>query len=403
VAVLFDKKQRSGKKAGTKTAAGGLVRCAALQDADQATHIPYRETTKEDAMQGWAVVENGKPLKEIEVPMPEPAGTQVLLRVTHCGVCHSDLYFQDGHYDLGGGKQLSLAARGVKLPLIPGHEVVGEVVAIGPDAQGVALGQQSIVFPWAGCGNCNRCRAGDEQLCAAPRSLGIMRHGGYGSHVLVDRPEHLVAFGDIDPALAATYACSGLTAYSAVHKLMPLPPGEAVVLMGAGGLGLAAISILHAFGCGKVVVVDVSEEKLALARAAGAMAAVNGRGDNLADALRAAAGGPVAGVIDFVGSSETAQAGIEVLSKGGSYIPVGLYGGEITLALPLIPLRAISIRGSYTGNLAELKALVELAQSGALTPMHVECMAHSAPNMALDRLRRGDAAGRLVLEAGRAP
>ena len=312
-------------------------------------------------MQGWAVVENGKPLKEIEVPMPEPAGTQVLLRVTHCGVCHSDLYFQDGHYDLGGGKQLSLAARGVKLPLIPGHEVVGEVVAIGPDAQGVALGQQSIVFPWAGCGNCNRCRAGDEQLCAAPRSLGIMRHGGYGSHVLVDRPEHLVAFGDIDPALAATYACSGLTAYSAVHKLLPLPPGEAVVLMGAGGLGLAAISILHAFGCGKVVVVDVSEEKLALARAAG--------------------------VIDFVGSSETAQAGIEVLSKGGSYIPVGLYGGEITLALPLIPLRAISIRGSYTGNLAELKALVELAQSGALMPMHVECMAHSAPNMALDRLR----------------
>jgi len=149
------------------------------------------------------------------------------------------------------------------------------------------------------------------------------------------------------------------------------------VLMGAGGLGLAAISILHAFGCGKVVVVDVSEEKLALARAAG--------------------------VIDFVGSSETAQAGIEVLSKGGSYIPVGLYGGEITLALPLIPLRAISIRGSYTGNLAELKALVELAQSGALMPMHVECMAHSAPNMALDRLRRGDAAGRLVLEAGRAP
>jgi propanol-preferring alcohol dehydrogenase len=351
-------------------------------------------------MHGWAVVKNGVPLEEIESPTPEPRGTQVLLKVTHCGICHSDLYFQDGYYDLGGGKRLSLADRGVSLPLVPGHETVGKVVAFGLDAKGVAVGDHRIVFPWAGCGHCNRCKAGDENLCLKPNHLGVFKAGGYGTHVIAERPEHLIDFGDVDPALAATYACSGITAYSAVRKLLPLAADDPVVIIGAGGLGLAAIKILKALEHNNIVAVDVSPEKLSGAVEAGARASVDGKAPDLATQITGAAGAPIIGVIDFVASTATATAGIAVLTKGGTYVPVGLYGGDITLQIPMIPLRGIAIRGSYVGNLRELKELVELAKSGALKASPVERVPHAHPNEALDRVRSGEVAGRLVLEVG---
>ena len=133
-------------------------------------------------MRGWAVVRNGQPLEAVEVTTPEPTGTQVLLKTTFCGVCHSDLYFQDGYYDLGGGKRLSLQDRGVTLPFIPGHETVGKVVALGPQAKGVAIGDHRLVYPWAGCGKCKHCVSGNDQMCLTPRSLGVFRDGGYGTH-----------------------------------------------------------------------------------------------------------------------------------------------------------------------------------------------------------------------------
>lgn len=348
---------------------------------------------------GWAVVRSGHPLEAVEVNTPEPTGSQVLLKTTFCGVCHSDLYFQDGYYELGGGKRLTLADRGVKLPFIPGHETVGRVVALGPDARGVAIGDQRLVYPWAGCGHCRNCLAGEDQMCLSPRSLGVFRDGGYGTHVLVDKPEHLIDFGGVDPALAATYACSGITAYSAVRKLAHLDSDDPIIIIGAGGLGLAAISILTALGSQRIVAVDVGEEKLAAARDAGAHVGVNARSDDLAADLGKAAGRPILGVVDFVASTDTARAGVAVLARGGTYVPVGLYGGDLTLPLPMIPLRAITIRGSYTGSQHELRELVELAKSGKLRSTPVERVPHDNPNAALDRVRAGSVTGRLVLDA----
>ena len=349
-------------------------------------------------MHGWAVVKNGAPLEELDLPTPEPTGTQVLVKVTHCGVCHSDLYFQDGYYELGGGKRLSLADRGVSLPLIPGHETVGTVVTLGPDARNLSVGDRRLVFPWAGCGQCNRCKVGNEHLCLNPKTLGVFKSGGYGTHVLAERPEHLVDFGNVDPALAATYACSGVTAYSAVKKLLPLAPEDPVVIFGAGGLGLAAIKILRALNHFNIVAVDISPQKLRIAVEEGARVSVDGKAEHLPGQIAEAAGAPIIGVIDFVSSSATARAAIDSLTKGGTYVPVGLYGGDITLPLPTIPLRALAIRGSYVGNLGDLKDLVELAKSGALRPSPVERVPHARPNLALDRVRCGDVAGRLVLQ-----
>jgi propanol-preferring alcohol dehydrogenase len=354
---------------------------------------------EERQMHGWAVVRSGQPLEAIEVTTPVPTGTQILLKTTFCGVCHSDLYFQDGYYDLGGGKRLSLKDRGVTLPFVPGHETVGRVVAFGPDAKGVAVGDHRLVYPWAGCGHCKRCLSGNEHMCLTPRSLGVFRNGGYGEYVMVDKPEHLIDFGNLDPALAATYACSGITAYSAVRKLSDVESDSPIVIIGSGGLGLAAISILAAFGYQRIVAVDVSERKLRTAQDAGAHVGVNAAASDLPAELTKAAGQPIYGVGDFVASTDTATAGLAVLAKGGSYIPVGLYGGDLTLSLPTIPLRALTIRGSYTGSLRELQELVDLAKAGKVRAMPVERVSHDNPNTALDRVRSGDVKGRLVLDA----
>src|SRR5665213_924077 len=158
-------------------------------------------------MHAWAVVENGKPLQKLELPTPEPTGTEVLLEVTHCGVCHSDLHVWEGKYDLGGGRTMSLKDRGVVLPLAMGHEIVGRVLQLGPDAKGVAIGARRIVYPWVGCGVCAACLADEDNMCLTPKSLGVFQNGGYATHVLAPHPRHLVDPGTLDPALAATYAC----------------------------------------------------------------------------------------------------------------------------------------------------------------------------------------------------
>ncbi|WP_374378374.1 alcohol dehydrogenase [Dongia sp.] len=352
-------------------------------------------------MQGWAIVETGAPLQEISAPTPEPKGGEVLLEVTHCGVCHSDLYLQDGYYDLGGGKKLLLSDRGVVLPLVPGHETVGRVIQIGPEATGVSIGDQCVVYPWIGCGDCRRCREGNEQLCLKPATVGIFRHGGFGSHVLVPRAEHLVKLDGVDPAVAATYACSGITAYSAIKKIMPLALDEPIAIIGAGGLGLAAVKILRALKYENIIVADVDENKRRLALSAGATVSVGSKDVDLTAAIIGAANGPIMAVIDFVNSTATANASINALAKGGIFVPIGLFGGDLTIALPMIPLKGLQIRGSYTGSLHELRELIALAKTGALEALPVELVPRAQANDAIDRVRRGAVQGRLVLEAPR--
>jgi propanol-preferring alcohol dehydrogenase len=353
-------------------------------------------------MRAWAVVESGQPLQEIELPTPEPKGTEVLLQVTHCGVCHSDLHIWDGYYDVGGGQKMSLKDRGVVLPLAMGHEIVGRVVKLGPDATGVKVGDLRIVFPWLGCGKCERCLAEDDNMCTvAARSLGVFANGGYGTHVVAPHPRHLVDPGSLDPAVAATYACSGITVYAAIKKVMPLKPTQPIVLVGAGGLGLNAIAVLKALKHQNIISVDISAEKRDAAMKAGATKTVDGSGDGAAVTRRIieAAGGPVPAVIDLVNGTATARFAFAALDKGGKLIQVGLFGGELTLALPIMAMRALMVQGSYVGNPKELRELVKLAQDGDLEALPVATIPQSQANAALMRLRDGHVTGRLVLKA----
>ena len=350
-------------------------------------------------MRAWAVVENEAPLQEIELPTPEPIGTEVLLETTYCGVCHSDIHIWEGRYDLGGGKVMNLLDRGLSLPLAMGHEIVGRVVQLGPDATGVAVGDIRIVFPWVGCGHCAACRAEEDNMCLTPQSLGVFRPGGYATHVIAPHARHLVDPGRIDHAVAATYACSGITVYSAIRKIMPIAPDEPVVLVGAGGLGLNAIAVLKALKHRNIVVVDISAEKRADALRAGATQVVDGTGEAVPGRIITACGSSPLAIIDLVNGTATARFAFESLRKGGRLIQVGLFGGEMTLPLPLIPIRALTIQGSYVGNPKDLRALVALAQSGELPALPVTEVPQREANAALMRLRAGQVTGRLVLKA----
>src|ERR1700761_8634086 len=250
-------------------------------------------TSRRTPMRAWAVVENGKPLQELELPTPEPKGTEVLVEVTHCGVCHSDLHIWEGYYDLGGGKHMSLKDRGVVLPLAMGHEIVGRVAKLGPNASGVKVGDLRIVFPWLGCGQCDKCLAEEDNMCLTPRSLGVFQNGGYGTHVVAPHPRHLVDPGSLDPAVAATYACSGITVYSAIRKVMPMDPDDPIVLVGAGGLGLSAIAVLKAMGHRRIVSVDIGAGKLAAAKEAGATDTVDASDGKATAKIVEICGGPV--------------------------------------------------------------------------------------------------------------
>jgi propanol-preferring alcohol dehydrogenase len=347
-------------------------------------------------MKAWAVVAHGKPLECIHLPDPIPTGSDVVLAVTRCGVCHSDLHLWHGGYDLGGGRMLSVKDRGLVLPAAPGHEIVGRVMMLGPDATGVAIGDERVVYPWIGCGHCACCAAEEDNLCAAQRSLGVSVNGGFAGLVKVPHPRYLLAFDGIDPSLAATYACSGLTAYAAVRKLLPLDGGKAVVVMGAGGGGLAAIAVLKALGHARTVSVDIIASRREPALAAGASAFVDGSGDDAAARIQQAAG-PIAAVLDFVGTDTTARTAMAVLPKAGRIVLVGVGGGELLLSVAGTIFRALTIQGSLTGSIQDLRDVLARARDGRLLPTPIQQMPKHHANDAVQRLERGEVTGRVVL------
>ncbi|MCX7312882.1 MAG: alcohol dehydrogenase, partial [Alphaproteobacteria bacterium] len=340
-------------------------------------------------MRSFQVCTCGEPLQLAVHATPEPRGTEVLLKVLAAGVCHSDLHLSDGYFDLGGGKKLNIIDRGMKLPVTLGHENVGEVVAFGPDARGVKIGDRRLVDPWMGCGECGVCKRGDEQLCTKPSSIGVFRPGGYSDHLMVPHPRYLFDIGNIPPERAAPLACSGVTTYSALKKVGPTLTTEPTVIVGAGGLGLMCLALHKAMGGHSAVVVEIDAGKREAARQAGAAVVIDGGAADASAQIVAATKGGAWAVIDLVGSAGTARLAIDSLSKGGKLIVVGLYGGEITLSLPPFPMRAITIQGSYTGSLTETAELIELVKRTGLPAVPTATRRLDDVNAALNDLRAG--------------
>src|SRR5674476_539911 len=186
----------------------------------------------------------GAPLCETVVAAPQPKGSEVLVRISRCGVCHSDLHMQDGYFLLGDGKQLDVRA-GRTLPFTLGHEIAGQVETAGPEAN-VATGVKVAIYPWIGCGACAACKAGDENICAAPRHLGITVDGGFATYVLIPHPRYLIDYAPLSPSYAGALMCSGLTAYAALKRLADRAARAPLLLVGLGGVGLMGLALARA-------------------------------------------------------------------------------------------------------------------------------------------------------------
>ena len=345
-------------------------------------------------MKSYQVVDFGKPLELREYENPKPQGREILVKISACGVCHSDIHLADGYFDLGEGKRITLADRGTKLPFTPGHEITGSVVDIGEDAEDVKIGDSGIVFPWIGCGKCEACKNDNETLCEAPKYLGARLNGGYSDHIIVPDSKYLVSYGDMDPAVAAPYACSGLTAYSALKKIPNTGPEDWIIIIGAGGVGINGILLSSAVQKAKILVIDKDKEKREKAVEAGAHQAFAPDDE---EKIRKLIGIGASAAIDFVGMPQTTDFGLSLIKKGGMVVVVGLYGGSLKLSLPLVPMRSITLKGSYVGELRELKELVNIIKSGKIKLIPVKKQDLETANQAMLDLRSGKVNGRIVL------
>ena len=350
-------------------------------------------------MLSYQVTAYGRPLERRETALPEPRGEEVLLRVGACGVCHSDVHLWEGAFDLGDGKRLDLT-RGRDLPHTLGHEIAGEVVAPGPEASGVAVGDRRVVYPWLGCGDCPRCRTGDEHLCPTGHPVGVGRAGGFADHVLLPHPRCLFEYAPLGEALAATYACSGLTAYGALRKAAGAgaASGE-LLIVGLGGVGMAALGLAPSVVDAPVLCADIDAARLEVAGTRGAAGTFDAAAPDAIRQVRRRTGGGVAAAIDFVGSERSAAFALGALAPGGTLIVVGLFGGALKLSLPLLPLKHMTIRGSYVGSPAEMAELLALGRSGSVPELPIVERPLASAQAALDDLRAGRVIGRVVLLA----
>ena len=347
-------------------------------------------------MLSYQLREFGKPLAQVLRETPQPQGSEVLLRVTACGVCHSDVHLHDGYFDLGGGNQLDMT-RTVQPPRTLGHEIAGSVVALGPEATGVSLGQRRVAYPWIGCGHCATCDAGNEHLCNAARVLGIYRDGGFADHVLVPDAKYLLAYDPLPDAQACIYACAGVTAYSALKKIGRLAAGEPLLIIGAGGVGLSAIRLARQL-CGVApIVAEVDHSRWDIGRAAGAAEFIDPSAEGAAKALAKASGGGVAAVIDFVGAASTFAFGFGVLRKGGHLVCVGLHGGATPLQPVMVAMKAVRITGSYVGSLQEMREVLAIARAGGLPDLPLSERPLAQADAALAELKAGQIRGRAIL------
>jgi D-arabinose 1-dehydrogenase-like Zn-dependent alcohol dehydrogenase len=349
-------------------------------------------------MVSYQIIDWGQPLQAREYPTPAPTGTQVLLKVDACGVCHSDLHIRDGFFDMGRGQQRRLADQGVELPLTLGHEPVGTVAAAGPDAAGVVGGDKRVVWPWVGCQECAACLRHEDILCERGRYLGARVDGGFSDYMLVPHPRYLLPYAGVDAGLAATYACAGITGYAALKRATAnLGSGDILLLIGAGGVGLSALRIAPSMTDATIFVAEKDPAKRALAEQNGATRTLDNTLPGAAQKLRQETGG-VAASVDFVGMEATSIFGIETLRRGGTHVIVGLFGGALTLPVPSYIYGLLTIHGSHLGTPAELQELLDLRRAGGIEPPPISTRPLAEAEAALQDLQAGRVEGRVILQ-----
>lgn len=341
---------------------------------DQISTIP-------ETMRAAVLVAAGKPLEVRRIRTPRPRSGEVLLKVSACGLCHSDLHVMAGKIPF-------------PTPAVLGHEVAGTIVEVGPNSlnTGLAVGDRVCGAFLMPCGQCEECSRGRDDLC--PPFFEFNRLKGQlfdGSSRLADTDGTVIAqysmgglaeycvvpvtavtklVDGMDQVAAAILGCAAMTAYGAVRRGADLRYGETVAVIGIGGVGSNIVQVAHELGARKIIAIDVDDEKLEAAIRYGASDVINSRSLNARDRVFDLTGGRGVDVaIEALGFPATFEQALTLLADGGRMVPVGLAAGTATAAVEINRLvrRGQQICGSYGARTrTDLPIVVDLAARGVL-------------------------------------
>ncbi len=327
----------------------------------------------------------GQPLTIEEVPIPVPGPGEVLVKVMACGVCHTDLHAADGDWPVKPNP-----------PFIPGHEAAGVIVALGAGVTGLKEGD-AVGVAWLhdACGGCEYCETGWETLCESQHDTGYSVNGGFAEYVIASAPYVGILPTNVGFAEIAPILCAGVTTYKGI-KETEARPGEWIAISGVGGLGHVAIQYAKAMGL-HVAALDIADDKLALARAAGADVAINASDKDAAAQVVKATGGGAHGVLVTAVSPPAFAQAINMVRRKGTVAMVGLPPGNFPTPIFDVVLKRITIRGSIVGTRRDLAEALAFAGEGKV---HAEIK--TAPlesiNTILTDLKAGKIQGRMVLD-----
>jgi alcohol dehydrogenase, propanol-preferring len=335
-------------------------------------------------MKAAVVHEFGKPLRIEEVPIPTPGPGEVLIKVMANGVCHTDLHAAHGDWPVKP-----------KPPFIPGHEGAGIVAAVGPGVSQYKEGDRAgVAWLHDACGWCEQCRTGWDALCPYQRNSGYAVNGSFAEYVIGSAPFVGQLPNNVDFAAMAPILCAGVTTYKGV-KETEAKPGQWLVISGVGGLGQLGIEYATAMGL-RVAAVDVTEEKLLLARASGAEVTVNALSPNAAAQVVEQTGGGGHGVLVTAVAPSAFRQAIHMVRRGGTVTLVGLPPGEFQIPIFDVVLNRITIRGSIVGGRQDLADAIEFAAQGKVHS-HYHEMKLEDINEVFNDMKAGRLDGRMVM------
>ena len=339
-------------------------------------------------MRALAIVDYARPLEAVELDVPHPDAGMVLVRVRACGVCYSDYKTATGRMPFSAG---------LKLPHVPGHEIVGDVVETGGGVTTLRVGQRVVVYNYWACGSCRSCRAGEETVCTDLKGwVGFTSPGGFQEYLVVPQQYALAIPDSIPDIQAAALSCATGTSYRAIVTRGRVVAGEWVLVVGIGGVGLQAVQIARAAGA-RVLAVDVDQHKLEVARTCGAVETALAGADAAARVMDLTGGGADL-VVDAAGRQESLDLAARAVRPGGRVVMVGYVVGE-SRQIPSgeTVLGEVSYLGTRYVRRDELARAIEMAASGAIQPVVDSVLDLEAANDAFARVVGGEAAGRVVL------
>lgn len=326
----------------------------------------------------------GRPLILSDVAIPAPGPGEVLVKVAACGVCHTDMHAVDGDWPVKP-----------KLPFIPGHEVVGNVAALGQGVtefrEGDAIG---VAWLHDACGSCEYCGTGWETLCAKQHNTGYSVDGGYAEYMVADAAYATKLPSGLDPVKAAPILCAGVTTYKGI-KETDTKPGDWIAISGVGGLGHVALQYAKAMGL-HVVAIDVAEDKLVLARKLGAELALHASAPDVVGEVTRRVGGVHGALVTAVSAPAFAQC-LNLLRPKGTMSLVGLPPGSFPLPIFDVVLKRLTVRGSIVGTRQDLAEALAFAADGKVTAQ-TETRPLSQVNAVFAELKAGNVRGRIVLK-----